>query len=386
MKSVIIIANEAIGSVLTVAQAIGSKVNCKVYIICSDKKTSSILQTSNFINEVLHIDAVNSKDYLEQIKTWTLSKKFEEKPILYSSTDTSCYYLNQDRSWFEANFILSFPSEEIINNFTKKGLAEQKAELAGLSVPKTKLIENKEDILEVVEKFNFPIILKPQATYLNSNINFKIKVIDDKENFVNFFRKIKNNEAIICQEFIPGGDDVSYYCIFYRSKNKKIYKNIGKKILQSTPKGGIMFKGRSEFNKELSLICEEFLKNIDYCGIGGIEFKKYDNKFYFIEMSVRLEGFFKIAEISGKSLALISYSDLADIVMTDKINETQKDGYIYIDTIPLFISYLKNRMFASIILDSIKLFFNPKVFANTFSKKDIKPFIKQVLILLKNKI
>ena len=82
MKSVIIIANEAIGSVLTVAQAIGSKVNCKVYIICSDKKTSSILQTSNFINEVLHIDAVNSKDYLEQIKTFYSIKGVIKKEMM----------------------------------------------------------------------------------------------------------------------------------------------------------------------------------------------------------------------------------------------------------------------------------------------------------------
>lgn len=385
MRSVVIIANTAVGSVLSVAQAIGSKINCKVYVICSDKKTSSIFETSKFIDEVLYVDAINSQDYLEQIKAWTLIKKFNEKPVLYSSTDTSCYYINHNRSWFEENFILSLPSEEIIYNFTKKGLAEKKAESSGLSVPKTIVIKSKEDIFKVIEKFKFPIILKPQATYLNNNINFKIKVIDDKQKFINFFSEIYN-EGILCQEFIPGGDDVSYYYIFYRSKNKRIYKNMGRKVLQSTPKGGIMFKGKSEYNDDLSLICEKFLESINYTGIGGIEFKKYGNKFYFIEMSVRLEGFFKIAEISGKSLALISYSDLANERLIDDANETQKDGYMYIDTIPLFISYLKNRKFTSIFLDLIKLFLNSKVFSNTFSQKDFKPFIKQILIILKSKI
>lgn len=385
MRSVVIIANTAVGSVLSVAQAIGSKINCKVYVICSDKKTSSIFETSKFIDEVLYVDAINSQDYLKQIKAWTLIKKFNEKPVLYSSTDTSCYYINQNRSWFEENFILSLPSEEIIYNFTKKGLAEKKAESSGLSVPKTIVIKSKEDIFKVIEKFKFPIILKPQATYLNNNINFKIKVIDDKQKFINFFSEIYN-EGILCQEFIPGGDDVSYYYIFYRSKNKRLYKNMGRKVLQSTPKGGIMFKGKSEYNDDLSLICEKFLESINYTGIGGIEFKKYGNKFYFIEMSVRLEGFFKIAEISGKSLALISYSDLANKRLIDDANETQKDGYMYIDTIPLFISYLKNRKFTSIFLDLIKLFLNSKVFSNTFSQKDFKPFIKQILIILKSKI
>ncbi|WP_180000015.1 hypothetical protein [Acinetobacter sp. YH12239] len=385
MKSVVIIANTAIGSVLSVAQAICNKINCKVYVICSDKKTSSIFETSKFISEVLYVDAINSQNYLEQIQAWTLTKKFNEKPVLYSSTDTSCYYINKNRSWFEENFILSLPSEEIIYNFTKKGLAEKKAELSGLSVPKTIVIKTEEDIFKVVEEFKFPVILKPRATYLNSNINFKIKVIDDKQDFINFFNEI-HNEGILCQEFIPGGSDESYYYVFYRSKNKKIYENIGRKLLQSTPKGGIMLKGKSEFNEDLSLICEKFLESINYIGIGGIEFKKYGNKFYFIEMSVRLEGFFKIAEISGKSLALISYYDLADEVLRDSANEIQKDGYIYIDTIPLFVDYLKNRKFASIFLDLMKIFLNSKVFPNTFSKKDFKPFIKQILMILKSKI
>src|SRR5690606_6357844 len=128
-----------------------------------------------------------------------------------------------------------------------------------------------------------------------SHIEFKIKVIKDKQEFIAFSEDcLRNGATLLCQEFVPGGNDTSYYYIFYRNKDGEIFENMGRKTLQSTSSGGIMVKGVTCYNSELSELCKGFLSSIDYVGIGGVEFKKYNGKYYFIEMSVRLEGFFKI--------------------------------------------------------------------------------------------
>src|SRR5690606_35097834 len=110
-------------------------------------------------------------------------------------------------------------SSEIIKTYTQKGVAEVSASEAGLTVPMTQIINIEEDINKVINNFSFPVILKPRATYLKSNINFKIKVIHDNEEFLKeTTNHINENNTLLCQEFIPGDDSTSYYYLFYRGK------------------------------------------------------------------------------------------------------------------------------------------------------------------------
>lgn len=376
-NDIIIAAGTAVGSVLTLARNIKKKVNCKAYVLCTDKKTSDIIRSSKFIDEVYLIEEKGRDNYINSIKEWYADKKFSTKPIFYFTTDTSCFYVNHDRDWFQERFELCLPSSEIINTYTQKGLAELGATKAGLSVPKTRVIEKKDDVDFVLENFSFPIILKPQATYLKSNITFKIKVIHDKNEFQKeALSLIKGESTLLCQEFIPGGDNSSYYYLFYRTKDGDIYDNIGRKTLQSTPEGGIMLKGLVEYNDDLAKICSDFLNKVDYKGIGGIEFKKYNNSFYFIEMSTRLEGFFKIAEISNSPLSYISYLDLSDnIIEIERIKNTKQiEGIIYMDFISTMINRLKYRKYSNFIINLFATLFNPKIKINVFAINDQKPF------------
>jgi len=177
---------------------------------------------------------------------------------------------------------------------------------------------------------------------------------------------------------------VSYYYLFYRANDGSIIENIGRKTLQSTPNGGIMAKGIVEYNTELATISRGFLNKIDYKGIGGIEFKKYNEKFYFIEMSTRLEGFFKIAEISNSPLSLLSYYDLShNIKKRDALlNSKQNDGMMYMDFIPTLVTKVKSRKYISFIGDVFNAIFSPKTKLNVFSMSDPKPFF----LTLKNLI
>lgn len=387
MKDIVITAGTAVGSVLALAEAIVSEIGCNAYVICTDKATTEILASSCFVKHVAYIKAENEQEYIGGIQNWCKETHFKQKPILYFTTDTACFYINNHRDWLETYFDLCLPSSEIVQQFTQKGLAEIKAVKAGLMVPKTKVIVNSDDIESILISFKFPVILKPRATYLKQGLDFKIKVIHNKNDFTLFVNKhVKNKNTLLCQEFIPGGDDTSYYYLFYRSKGGNIFENMGRKTLQSTSDGGIMLKGISEFNQDLSCICKDFLNNINYQGIGGIEFKKHSDQFYFIEMSVRLEGFFKLSEIAKTPLGLISYYDIAEENIPSDINKSkQKDGYIYIDYVSTFVNHIKNRALIHVITDSLNIMFNPKVKLNVFSIRDYKPFGLQVFNLFGRK-
>lgn len=386
MKDIVITAGTAIGSILALVEAITSKVDCNAYVLCTNEAACKVFTSSRFIKSAIYINAVDEQSYITEIQSWYKKNKFKHKPILYFTTDNSCFYIDRNRGWFESNFKLCLPSSNIIQSFTQKGLAEVKASQAGLSIPKTIVVNSKSDIDKVVSDFDFPVILKPRATYLNKGVDFKIKVLRDKNEFLSFCAEyIKNKNTLLCQEFIPGGNDTSYYYIFYRDKKGEVFENIGRKTLQSTSDGGIMLKGITEYNQKLSELCKDFLKTIDYHGIGGIEFKKYKGKFYFIEMSVRLEGFYKICEISNSPLSLISYYDIADLEHPDSLKTfNQTNDITYIDLISTLKFYLKNKNLTTALQEAIKSVADPKIKINTFSIKDIKPFmINTALILLR---
>ena len=239
----------------------------------------------------------------------------------------------------------------------------------------------------MISDFEFPVILKPRAIYLKKGVDFKIKVIRDEEEFLSFCAKyIENKSTLLCQEFVPGGNDTSYYYIFYRNKSNNILENIGRKTLQSTPDGGIMLKGLTEYNEQISELCKNFLNTIDYQGIGGIEFKKYNGQFYFIEMSVRLEGFYKICEASNYSLSLISYYDIAGLETPSTLKSAKQiDGVVYTDLISTLKYHLKNKNILTAIQDLTKAVTDPKCKINNFSAKDAKPFMIDLALQLLRK-
>lgn len=377
MKDIIITVGSAIGSPLELARSIRREVECKVYILCTNKKVAKIISTSLFVDEVKLISSANEEEYVQNIKDWYESKSFNEKPILYFTYDTACFYINNNREWFEERFKICLPSTDIIKTFTQKGLAEKEATYAGLDVPKTKVLEHLDDTKLIVEEFNFPVILKPRATYLNKDIKFKLKVISEKDKFLDFSSEVlKNGESLLCQEFIPGGDDVSYYYLFYRANDGSIIENIGRKTLQSTPNGGIMAKGIVEYNTELATISRGFLNKIDYKGIGGLEYKKYQEKYFFIEMNTRVEAILEIAEISNSPLSLASYYDLTDNkeALQKAISSKQNDGYTYIDLIPTITARIKSHKYFKLIGDLLTIVFDKKVKLNIYSRFDPKPF------------
>lgn len=382
MKDIVITVGSAKGSALALIRAIKKEIICDAYVLCTDPKTAEIISASKFVKEVHLIVAGTEKEYVNEIKKWYVTKVFDVKPILYFTFDNACYYIDNHRQWFDDNFTMCLPSSQIIQTFTQKGKAESAAINTGLTVPRTQIVDTREDVERVINSFSFPIIIKPRATYLKGDVNFKIKVFADKVIFIREIEQlIDNKNSLLCQEFIPGGNDAAWYYLFYRDSNGIIYNNMGRKTLQSSSNGGFMLKGRSEYNEDLTQICHAFLDKIDYRGIGGVEFKYYNNKYYFIEMSTRLEGFYQITEDSGVPLSIISYYDLSskrDSLLRYK-NLKQKDGIEYVDLIPFIVDRKKSKKILSLAFEILDILFSNKTNPNVYSRSDKKPFFKLFL-------
>src|SRR5690606_13901098 len=183
MKDVVIFAGSAIGSVLALAEEIKLSYDVKVIVLClkSNETVESIFNKSKFIDKVEVFNYSSPVDFYKQIEAWTMRQAFTEKPIMYFTTDLSCYLVNIYRDWFEENYTLILPSSEIINNYTQKGRAEVDAANNGLNCPRSVVVKSEEEVFLVYKEFDFPVIIKPTTSYGSNKAPFKTKKLNKDE-------------------------------------------------------------------------------------------------------------------------------------------------------------------------------------------------------------
>lgn len=375
MNSIFVLAGTTMGSVLSLCKN-ASKCGAEVYVISFKENFYRFYKSSKYINQTYYIQTNNLLLFCEKLLK---EKQFKIKPILYTTTDSQCLLINKNRKEYEEIFNLCLPSSQIINNFTQKGKAEILAKEHGLFVPKSMIVKTKEDLNYISDHFKFPIIIKPISAITKQKVGFKFKIFD-KNTFIKKNEVFLNNlNNIICQEYIPGDDNSYWFYIFYRNNEGNIIECMGQKTLQTN---GIMTIGTTRFNENLSNLSKMFLEKIDYVGIGGLEFKLYNGKYYFIEMSTRTEGFLPISDMAGVSCALASYNWLSNKTLPySKLLKRQKDNVQYTVFFNFFIDYVKTLKVFSLI----KLIFSLMFCENKYSVEnfiDKKPYRKNLSFLL----
>ena len=386
-KSIVVLVNEVVGSVLATCRTLKRQYGVKTYVVCINSNYKPIFQCSRYVDYVFQIQAPDSSCLLNEMKDWYHKQNFHEPPILYFTDDHSCNLVNEQRDWYEQHFQVCLPSSFIVDSFTHKGIAENIAEQNGLLVPQSKIAESSPDIQEIYDTFNFPVIIKPRCSELKKGLPFKKAKILAKDEFKEYTLPIIEKKAtFICQEYIPGGDDKSYFYLFNRNREGNITECMGVKVLQSPPGQGIMAIGKTAFNPCISQISQNFLNRINYIGIGGIEYKEYNNQYYFIEMNTRIEAIIQITDDSNVSIPTDSYLNYKTLSSPATRNKSQKDNVFYIDLVPFIKAKINQRKFISLFTDFIRICFSPSYKFNILSWKDPLPFFVNVAVVFNNKV
>ena len=375
MRDIVVLAGSTPWSVLSLCK-VGCRYGVKTYVVCVDSSYAQIYRKSRY---VMWAENIESKHLEVFWASFFLAHSFETKPLLYFTTDTSCLLIDQNRSFYESRFELCLPSSYIISSFVNKKTAGIEATKYGLEIPKTIEITDEKEVSRVTSEFSFPVILKPVDSTPENSIGFKMKIclINDFEITAN--KLLAKGNSFICQEYISGKDSDCKYYIFYRDKKGTFQFCCGEKTLQGN---GIMVVGTVKRDKRLSDICNKFINDIDYQGIGGIEFKFNNGHYYFIEMSVRPEGFLPISDMAGVSLADISFRSLNGC---DISAEIQKEDRIYVVVLSWLLVRLKSKQYVELVKEIVGFLFNRHTYSVGFYL-DIFFMLKEYRRMMLNKL
>lgn len=329
MKDAVVLAGSTPWSVLSLCKC-AAKHKTKAYVVCFQNGWGRRYAHSRYVYKAYDVQEQ------DEVSFWTQffrENTFKEQPVLYVTSDYVCQIVNRNRAYYESHFDLCVASSYILDSFINKNMAGKEAEKHGLTVPKTQELHNDEDEQKVVATFQFPVIVKPVTFRDHSLANFKTRICETPNSFLTFVSQFHNVDVHLqCQEYVKGGDSDCWFYQFYRNKSGEIVESMGVKTLQSN---GIMTIGTTQYDEKLAALSRAFLNSIDYVGIGGIEYKRYEGQDYFIEMSTRTEGFLAISDMSGVSLAEAALLNKSGLKMNLR---PQKEGIKYVVFLPWLVN------------------------------------------------
>ena len=346
-RDIVVLAGTAPHSVLALCK-MAKRHNAHTYVVCVDDGFE-YYSRSRLVSEAFMVSRKDEKSFWER---FFASHTFDGKPILYPTTDAACLLIDNDRAFYEALFEVCMPTHEIISAYNDKTVAENEAAKYGLNVPKTCVVRSATDFEDVIGHLKLPVIVKPQGAIYLTKVGFKFRIIEKFEDLEDLGVILSQGCQLVIQEYIPGDDDKYSFYLFYRAKDGTIHDCMGVKTLQRT---GIMAVGTVKQDDYLTHICRDYLQNIDYYGIGGIEFKRYNGKYYFIEMSTRTEGFLAIAQMAGTSLVEASY---LDITGSSKEVVGAKENTVYVDTFFWILRRIQEKQFGLWIKELFRFLLN----------------------------
>lgn len=214
--------------------------------------------------------------------------------LLFPTADEYVEYLAQNENSLSAHFQLGIPNLKCIEIFGNKRSAYKYVEQLGVSQPQSWLPSDINEVKDVANKLNYPVVVKPAIMHgFHKMFGKKAFRCDTKDILIEKCSNIATKfpiEGILLQEFLSGGPkDLYSYGVFAVNGKPKAWL-IANRIRQNP----MDFGNSTTFAltcdiPEIELSAKKILTATNYTGLAEIEFMYDENtgKYKFLEINTR---------------------------------------------------------------------------------------------------
>ena len=278
----------------------------------------------------------------------TFSKTGQKIPVFLSSDDFLASF-STNRIVLSEFFKFNLVDTPLLDQISNKHSQYLLAEAAGVQLPETMILTNKNDVKSMdLDNFQFPIFIKGlDVNSWREKISGTIKGFkaDSPDSFYNKAGKILDqNVPIVIQEIIKGPDTNHFkYNAYVGLDGKTKAEFTLRKIRQNPVHFGVGAVVESVHDSEVTAEGRKLFKGINFTGIGSAEFKRdeRDGKLKLIEINPRYWQQNYLPTACGINFPYINYCDLNGIPVKDKLNF--KSGIKWVNRYMDFDSFLKYR-------------------------------------------
>ena len=255
------------------------------------------------------------ESYLETVLA--VGERIARPAILIPTSDELVLWTARHADALGGRFLFPRQDPATICRLTAKAGMTELATEYGVPVPFNHLPVSESDLLEAVEGFRFPVMLKPSlGSGQNTQPGQSMVLVHDRNELLNEYRRREDpaRPNMMIQEYIPGDDDQVWIFDGYFDEHSACRAAFtGRKIRQFPVHRGCASMGQQCPADEVAEIMTRFLRGIGYRGIvdAGLHFDARDGKYKLLDVNPRIGQAFRLfLAADGTDLAQCLYRDL----------------------------------------------------------------------------
>jgi len=238
----------------------------------------------------------------------------KDRPVLFITSDEFLLPVSRNRKKLEPAYLMNLPPPDIIESIADKYRQYTLALEAGIPVPRTFAVSDRDQLMEQADRIPFPAFIKgAEVTAWRGKMGVSAKgiVVTTREELMNAFRTIfERGIGGLVQEIIPGPDTNHFKSSCYLSRDGRILLAFGLQKIRQQPAGfGFGCLVQSVEYPEMLELGKEFFTKIRYRGVGSAEFKldPRDGRLKLIELNPRYWQQNGLAARCGMNFPLTDY-------------------------------------------------------------------------------
>lgn len=244
----------------------------------------------------------DSEGFLDWLK---LTIQLNNYDVLITPEEETSILVAQHLSDLSPYIRIPLAQYEKLNFIRNKFTLLTNAKKIGISCPNTSMINTLGDIDQNIQKYSFPLVLKPVIGTGGRGICY---ALNKDTCYVHYNNMCKKHGSFLMQEYVPGND---YYgvSVIFNKHNKMRCAFVHKKLRQYPISGGASTYAVAVKYPKLVEIAEALLTSVGWYGSANIEFKidQRDNIPKLMEVNPRLWGSLQLAISSGINIPYLLY-------------------------------------------------------------------------------
>lgn len=254
-----------------------------------------------------------------------LGPRLDDRAALFPCTDLAVLQISRDRDRLAPWFHIALPEHAVVAMLMDKIGFLRYAQLKGLPIPGTVVIEDRADAERAASALSFPVVLKPpikSATWQAHTSAKAFPARDGTELLEVYDRVAPWSERLIAQEWIDGGSDALYSCnAYFDESSRPLVTFVARKLRQWPPHTGTSSLGEECRNDEVLRESVRLFDGIGYRGLAYVEMKQdaRTGQHVIIEPNIgRPTGRSAIAEGGGVELLHTAYCDMVGLPLPEE--------------------------------------------------------------------
>jgi D-aspartate ligase len=242
---------------------------------------------------------------------------FPAGSVVFACEDAALQFTARNHQQLSQRYLLDILKPEHQLQLLDKEKTLALARQAGVSAPQSWSVRDWSDVEALLEKIQYPVLIKPIHTHLfQRRFGKKVFLADDKKSLLDGSRRALDADIdfMVC-EFVPGPDtQLSSYYAYLDRHGKPVFELTKRTMRRSPPNFGIGSYHMTEWLPDTAEAGFRFLSSMGFQGIANIEFKTdpRTGELKIIECNTRFTGAQELLVRSGLNIPFIVYQYLTE--------------------------------------------------------------------------